>query len=216
MKLIEWLSCKEELKKVFTTKEIEEAIKTSGLTLKDLTTIENFAYEPFGKKEIIAEYHRGQIKVCKTIKIDGEYVSMEGQKNADVRTYRIIDHYQGLRHEKLIRALLEKRFKWFKNFKWSIYEVSGKIEHYEIYLNTGKKSLYVPLVALLNRNKEAIIERNKSYLTWYKMETSYDLNHKEGESLKAFKERKGGELEEELKVLETPTTKKFFGVLINA
>lgn len=220
IKPIEWLSCKEGLLKLgFSVKEIETAIKKSGLKVEDLTEIKDFqdqrTAEIYKPHEIVKGWHTSSyIRVYENVKIDGQYIQMEGYKTGQVIGVRVKNQYQGLKHEKVIRNLLEKRFKWFKNFKWEIYSFEYQDpENYEIYLKTGKNSLYVPLKALLKKDIKAIEDRNISYLTGYHKLGSYELNKNKGETLGQFKERKNKERKKALRVLNTPTTKRFFEIL---
>ena len=44
--LMNWLNCKDELLKVFSRAEIEQALKKSKLTIRDLTTKQDFQQIP--------------------------------------------------------------------------------------------------------------------------------------------------------------------------
>lgn len=221
MKLRKWLNCEKDLLKIFSVEELEKALKESRLTEEDLTDVkdcENGCY--YKPNKLIKPIHTSNtITVYKTVRVDGQFVSMEGYKSGSVETYRIPARYQGLKHERLIRKLLENKFEWFNKFKWEIYELSG-LEHYEIYLKTSEKhksfktklSLYVPLVALIKKDIEAIKKRNVGYWGFY-TNSSYNLNKKNGETLKKFQERKERENKEYLEVFNTKETIELFGLL---
>lgn len=207
-----WLSCASKLLQLgFTLKELNQAIKRSGLNIDDLTSKEDFEGEcHYNQKELIKDYHTSNyIRVYKDVIVEGQHIQMEGYKTGQVRTYRIIDRYQGLKHEKMIRALMEKRFKWFKSFKWDIYSLDyQEPEHYEIYLKTSMGSLYVPLIALLKKDFTMILLRMNSYYKEYRTSSSYDLNKKDKESLEEFKERKLKEYENDIKPLKSFQAKR--------
>lgn len=82
--------------------------------------------------------------------------------------YRVPSDYQGLRHEKIIRAILREKMPWLEeNFKYDCYEIHGNSWD-EFYVKTGDEHpvhLYVPYEALLNHDAEAIVKRNHDYLT---------------------------------------------------
>jgi len=134
--LMNWLNCKDELLKVFSRAEIEQALKKSKLTIRDLTTKQDFQQIPqhLQVKELVKDFHTSNyIKVYTDKVVDGQHIQFEGYKTGQVITYRVIGNYQGLQHPKIIKPLLEKKFKWFNKFKWAIYGLEySKIEDYEI------------------------------------------------------------------------------------
>ena len=221
IKLIDWLNCKDDLLKVFSKGEIETALKQTGYTKEDLTSIETFENEPYAKiKELVKDRYRGKIRVFRDVTVEGQTVSMEGYKEATVRDFRVIHNYQGLKHSKLISQLLQNRFKWFNKFKWDIYELRD-LENYEVYLTTEEKhksfksdlKLYVPLKALLQKDKQAIENRNKEYWLSY-CNSSYGLNKRNNKTLEQFNKRKEKERGEYLEVLNSKVAKSFFRELL--
>ena len=113
MKLIEWLSCKDELLSFgFTEKEIEKALKDIEFTENDLTEIKGFQNEPkyMGKYELVKSGVYFNIK---------EYQPIDWERYRKVygSEYRIVKQYQGLRHGEIIHQLFKNKYKWFDTFR---------------------------------------------------------------------------------------------------
>ena len=108
---IDYLKCRKALNQLgFTDKEIRAALIAANLDVDDITDKNGFEkfphWLPVG--EIITDRHSFQVKRYK-----GSYYKKEYTTGWLIR---VPAHYQGLRHEKLLRALLEARFPWFESF----------------------------------------------------------------------------------------------------
>lgn len=119
MELIEWLSCKESLINLgFTETEIKQALIDAEIKENDLTDVKGFKHEP----HYLKKYELVKSGVYFTQK---EY---NGCWERDVEVYgseyRIIGHYQGLKHGKIIFQLFKNKYNWFDIFKHEVIEKS--------------------------------------------------------------------------------------------
>lgn len=230
---VDYLTCTEKLLNYgFTKKEVAEAIKNAGLSVRDLTDEKGHENFPNYLKlfEVVKESHSFTVK-----RYRGEYVKEETTRGWLIRQPAT---YQGLNHGAILEKLFEKKFPFFSSFKktvkekvglgldfyeyssissipeelrhlsvkellsmtkpievetekslWDLYEMSTGETDYEMYLNTEKGALYVPLTALLKKDFSIIEKRMKEYFGWY-----YKDNKKE--------------LKKSLSILETDTAKK--------
>jgi len=180
-----WLTCIDELHALgFSDAEIDAALAKADLWLTDLTEQRIFPLKhssdlSFTEKSSITPcvvIRRG--KLMQTIRhpLDSSYTKHDFAPGVELR---VRSQYQGLKHGKLLHALLSNRFPWFGEFRWALHEIrSGENAWNECYMATtppmreyaGKEfkhspttSLYVPLGALIQCDKEAIIQRHRSY-----------------------------------------------------
>lgn len=174
--LSEWLNNYDILIQIgFTMPEIEYALKCAGITLKDLT--EEQAYE-----NDFPKWKGHKISVINPSKpaYFTRYATVKGHTYE--RTERVNSawairqtaQYQGGKHDKIMYHLLSNRFDWFKDFKWSLYQLD-RVDG-DIYMKvTPKKdnnhqtgsSLYVPILALINSDWSLINERVTKYFSDY-------------------------------------------------
>ena len=112
IKLIDWLTCKDQLLVYWTEDEITTALMKVGYTEKDLTDEAPFVKEPMWCTPHIKTKtpytfttivpHRRSFQYVKTVSVVGAL-------------YRIKGRYQGLTHGKLIFSLLCEKFPWMRN-----------------------------------------------------------------------------------------------------
>ena len=209
-----WLSCSSELLQMgFTKDEIQTAINKAGLSVDDLTDKKDFESGCYPKSELLKDFHTSNyIRVYKDVLVDGKWIQMEGYKNGQVQTFRVEAHYQGLKHEKILRALFSKKFKWFNRLDWSIYELRG-FDCAEIYLKTEHGSLYVPFMALMNKDFSLIEKRQIDYYEDYRKGSNYELNKEKGETIAGFKARKQEEFLIDCKPLQSKEAKQLIKYL---
>lgn len=96
-------------------------------------------------------------------------IAYEARIQKSAYSYIVPNHYQ-LNENKLLEACLVLSIPEIDRFKWDMYHLDSyednkthKIIYSDIYLKTSKGSLYCPVEALVNYDKEAIIERHTSY-----------------------------------------------------
>ena len=110
-----------------------------------------------------------------------EYATFKG-KTWETTNYSLCyecivrDNYQ-LREKDLIRMALEIEFPYLKSFRYYVYHMDRKDGSDELYLCVdekpvgttylGNKSVYVPLMALKEKNPQTIIDRHTSYFKDY-------------------------------------------------
>lgn len=104
----------------------------------------------------------------------GSYIPPRCRKprQATGNYYLVPSDFQGLKHEKVIRAFLKDKYsEIFEKLKVEIYEIRENVS--DIYisyeLENGEKEpcVYVPIKALMTRDIDAIIERHTSYFASY-------------------------------------------------
>jgi len=202
----DWIIGKEYLINLgFTEKEIIKAIRNAKLTMNNLTSKEpeSRAWSkikiPIGLKSNFFT----DIIVHKGHQYERHYTKI-------TETFIVPDKYQHLKHGKITKELLKNRFPWFVEFKWSIYSIEEK---YEIYMKTEFGSLYVPIKALLEKNKQIIIDRMTSYYQEYRLTSSYPLNKHINETKEEFEKRKKEEYKKDISPLKSKEAKKLFGYL---
>lgn len=78
--------------------------------------------------------------------------------------YRIINRYQGCKHGEIILDLLYNTYPELKEFQFAAYGCDHNLNNYEIY---PKFHIYTPFHALMNKDIDAIIERNINYCEAY-------------------------------------------------
>ena len=210
-----WLSCSPDLLQMgFTKNEIQNAINKAGLSVDDLTDKKDFVNGCDHKKaQLLKDFHTSNyIRVYEDLMVEGQYVPMEGYKTGQVQTFQIESEYQGTIHTKVLRALFQKNFKWFNRFNWSIYELRG-FDYAEFYLETEHGSLYIPVMALLNRDFSLIKKRQTEYYTFYRKDSNYELNKQKGETIAGFKIRKKEEFLKDCKPLQSKEAKRLIKYL---
>jgi hypothetical protein len=82
------------------------------------------------------------------------------RKHCEVNVYRVKAQYQGLCHGKVYEHLLYKKYPQLSKYGFKFYENSCNSYPYEIYPDNN---VYTPFDALMNKDVDAIIERNRSY-----------------------------------------------------
>lgn len=95
--------------------------------------------------------------------------SRSGRKEyAPADIYEVSSNYQGLLHEKIIRAILAEKYPWLSSFQLEIYEIGEHKGVNEFYLETEMdKALYVPYKSFVKGDIESIKERNREYIHFY-------------------------------------------------
>lgn len=100
-------------------------------------------------------------------------IAYEAQIPKSAYSYIVPNQYQ-LNEKKLLEACLFLTIPEIDKFKWEMYHLDSyednkthKIIYSDIYLKTSEGSLYCPVEALVNYDKEAIIERHTSYHKGY-------------------------------------------------
>ena len=158
----------------FTVDELEYALFCAGLSIDHLT--EEKAYEHdlpkwVGAMSVLSPSKPAYFKRYATVK-GHQYERTERVNSA--WSIRQRAQYQSLKHGKLMYSLLSNRFSWFKDFKWTLYQLDRVDD--DIYMTvTPKKdnnhqtgsSLYVPIMALINSDWSLIDERVTKYFKSY-------------------------------------------------
>lgn len=165
IKLEDWFTGTDTLRKCgFTLKEIREALKES-IDFDELAGVEEYENEPTwqGTYKIV----ESDVWVTVIRYLDKGGLTYEARER--VKGYKVLvpRKFQSLNHNKVVRYLLEKRFNWFSRLEWEIYGIDSTGENYEIYLKTSSGSVYVPVKALLAKDKRAIEKRMSDYWSWY-------------------------------------------------
>lgn len=147
----------------FTDEEIVLACANEGLTDSSLCAE---THVPLGqdltKWNKKAEFLRESIESVPEYTKDGRQLAEPKRERR--RVYRIGSPHQGLHHAQVILHLLYDRYPELK-FDFSAYGMTyDEIETYEIYY---KNHVYVPFVALMTGNVDAILYRNRSYWKQY-------------------------------------------------
>lgn len=108
--IIDYLTCRNALNEIgFSDDEIRKALQDLEMSKKDLCDEKAFEHgKPYHR---VYEYIRRGIGHFK--KYQSEYIK-EYTANADI--YLVPAQYQGLRHGKIIRQLLNNRYDWFDTF----------------------------------------------------------------------------------------------------
>lgn len=154
--LLHWFKDKDVFLKNFSEEEVQHALNCIGVTRQHLYNKETTGW---------ISKHPDSINIVMDHKREPIYEAGKVVRYKD--TYEVItrSQFQQNENERLLRCLLYIRFPWFCEFDWSIYVTceAGK----EIYMNTDKGTLYVPLTALLEKDAQAIEERMTSYFTDY-------------------------------------------------
>lgn len=87
--------------------------------------------------------------------------------------YMVPAKYQHLQHAEVISAIMLARYPWLAQFKCNYYSMHFYDNHVnEFYVGCLHKHachgvLYVPYDAFMQRDVEAIVKRNETYLKWY-------------------------------------------------
>lgn len=158
--LIDWLYCKDILIALgFSTHEIEQALKKVKYTVRDLTDETKFEHgEPthFKVRELVQDWHMASI----TRHMNRAGHAWTATCQARQQTWRVPGQYQSLREEKLMLALLQARFPWFRKFKWWFYRTEYKAEDCYIYLKMRRlPDTSINLKDMLARDAKAIEEK---------------------------------------------------------
>lgn len=126
--IVEWLTCKEYLRKYFSDDQIKRAIENAGLTVEDLTEEKGYRAGSFPTWmktcEIVKENH-----TFDTDEYKGEY-----KKRVTVNGWLIRqpNQYQRLKHGEIIEELLKERFEWFNGGAFmKVVDVAVKTEVHE-------------------------------------------------------------------------------------
>ena len=144
----------------FSEDEIIEACAKTYPNINDF--VEEFCVK-HGEKKLPknAEYLRTEYRVLPRYTRSGERL-MEGSfENCDV--YRVVKQYQGLIDGKIVLKLLYAKYPQLKEFEFNAYEIHDNID----YIIYPKNNLFTPFEALMNKDVDAIIEKNIEYATSY-------------------------------------------------
>ena len=195
----------EKIEKFFKKETLEEALK--GFQIRDFAT---FEYIPVKNVGVYNDYiKRGY--VCITPKPVSapykEYMDYKG-KSWETTNYRLSyqfivrDNYQ-IKESKVVTRALEIEYPYLKNFIYSFYHMTKTDGNEDLYLCVeenctgksylGNKSVYVPLMALKEKNPQIIIDHHTSYFKDYYRKVGREKY-----------------LEASLALLETPIAKQFF------
>ena len=100
-------------------------------------------------------------------------IAYEARIQKQAYSYIVPDSYQ-LNEKELLKTCLVLTIPEIDKFKWDMYHLDSyednkthKIIYSDIYLKTSEGSLYCPVEALVNYDKEAIIEKHTSYHKGY-------------------------------------------------
>lgn len=169
--LIEWLTAKEHLRKLFTEDEIVDALAQTEYTSNSykISSTEWYEQEP--------QWCTPRERVGSIPRVEEKNKMVNGREERIKITkheWRIPSNYQGDVVSQIIRIVLGKKYEWFKEMDWAVY--GNMSNDAEIYLNTeydhekweGQQlTLYVPLTALIEGNWKAIEARNVNYWKEY-------------------------------------------------
>jgi len=151
--IIDWIACKDELLKMFSEREILQAIRMLGITTSKLT--DRYSEYPEGVTPSYPHVLTETFQVRKYSREDQNFVYSKYCK------YCTPSHYQANEVAQIINFILSMRYEYFSWFDWSIYANSIG-EDYEIYMKTSEGSLYVPVKAF-TEGFEVVRERMISY-----------------------------------------------------
>ena len=107
--IVEWLTCKEYLRRYFSDEQIKLAIERAGLTVSDLTEEKGFREYPGWMKTLEVVQENATINA---VDYKGEY-KKEYKTNGWL--LRVPAQYQGLKHGGIIEQLLIEKFQWFNS-----------------------------------------------------------------------------------------------------
>lgn len=100
-------------------------------------------------------------------------IAYEARIQKSAYSYIVPDNYQ-LKEKDLLRICLILTIPEIDKFNWDMYHLDSyednktkRTIYSDVYLKTSEGSLYCPVKALVNYNKEAIIERHSSYHKGY-------------------------------------------------
>lgn len=200
-----WLNTYKTLQDLsFTDEEIDKALEINKITRDTLTETKRYPQLKGGRVPFMFDekYQRPCILVKKGRMHMRVYHPLHKSftKIDCVPGYEILEPSRQTTVETtLLRTLLTMRLPWFSLMQWRVYSFNCK-NNVEIYLTTSHKgpvdnSVYCPVTALLKKDKNAIIERNIEYFSWYCQNKPKDY------------------LDYQLKTLQSPEARKLFEFL---
>lgn len=220
-----WFESTQELKKLgFSEKEIKRAILQAGETAESLTSFidveigKHQYYENSENYELVVEQITGYFEeqIEKRSEQSNRCEIFTRNYQASANKYRFRGHYQGTKHAPILRNLLNNKFPYLKKYKIELFPLYSEGINWEIYLKINKKSLYVPVKALIKKDSKIIIKRMLDYWDSYRSSRNPKIkthNHKKDQH-QSFN---GGcpfcqetFYQEEIKPLRSIITKRFF------
>lgn len=168
------------LLRYWTRDEILDACAGTGLSERDLCEEMKVISEYRGQGHCgrsDAEYLRTGVESVREYDRAGREYLEAGRKRCNV--YRVKNQYQGLRHGKVIAALLYARYPQLRKFGFKFYEYQDYPNSlpYEIYPEAC--NFYIPFEAMLSGDISAIIKRNEDYCKSYRFGEYTPEKHKE-------------------------------------
>jgi len=176
--ILDWLKSTETLEEIgFTKKEIIKSLKDCKISKDDLYSFEHYQNEPKHLK-IYQEHGKPFHEEFKTLVNVGSCGSGCRTEQYKIESVLVQSYYvpsnlqESIYESKIIRKLLENRFKWFKSFKWEIFGIEKDME---IYLKLTHGTIYVPVKALMKSEPKLIKDHMFSYWDQFRNQRDPDM-----------------------------------------
>lgn len=160
--VLKFLEPLEFLKQWWSEDEIIEACAQTHTSVRDLCREEYV--KPGGKcHRTPNEFLRTSVESVPEYDRHGREYMERARTTRDV--YRVVNNYQDNFTGKIIKYLLLKKYPILTKYNFSCYGFRSYDRTYEIY--PDKIHVYTPFEALMNKNIDAIIQRNADYCKSY-------------------------------------------------
>lgn len=168
-KKIQYFLCWDKFVKFFGEELSREAL--SQIDFKDIANEKGYIHENYPQSCGYDHIRDGYGYVEIAHKRASSYHKTERKL---LHYYYVPSPYQHLKHEQMIKYILNKLYpSLLKDLKVTVYSIDNGNGLEEMYIKMGKKTLYVPLKAFMEKDIEAIKERNISYQNSYYHDDKY-------------------------------------------